>query len=534
MSIGVPAGLTMVSARSSAAWHPAENDMADWSDGYITNIEYTSGFYSGLSPLAQNFALLYRGYAGPQLADGFTYCELGCGRGFSTALLAAANPAGAFWGIDFNPSHISDAEQLKQATSVPNVSFLELSFAESLTAELPKFDFISLHGVWSWISPDNRRAILDFIYAKLKPGGVVYISYNALPGWSAAAPLRQLLVERLRGQSGATPDSIEAALSFAGRVRDAGAGYFRANPASGKRLDSFASMPKNYLAHEYFNAHWSASYHSEVVAELAAAKLTFAAPSVLSEQMDAFLLAPPARELLKEVTDPVARETIRDYFLNAQFRRDLFVRGARQLSEAERNERLLQTRLVLTRPAPQFPFKVSVPVGEVTIDANPAKAVFDTLTEGPRTLGEILKDPAIAGGDSGNTAFKAITVLLAGGAILPALGPEREELGRERAASFNQTMLARFGSERQEHTLASPVLGTGMAVPPTEQMFLVHAAGDKAPPIDKLIQEMAARNRSFMKDGKPASEDETKAELKAALGAFRQERLPIYRRLGMC
>jgi hypothetical protein len=87
-----------------------------------------------------------------------------------------------------------------------------------------------------------------------------------------------------------------------------------------------------------------------VVAELAAAKLTFAAPGELSEQMDTFLLTPPAQELLKEVTDPIARETIRDYFLNTQFRRDLFVRGARQLSEAERNERLLQTRLVLTRP----------------------------------------------------------------------------------------------------------------------------------------------------------------------------------------
>jgi SAM-dependent methyltransferase len=505
--------------------------MADWSDGYITNIEYTSGFYAGLSPLAQNFALLYRGYAGPQLADGFTYCELGCGRGFSTALLAAANPAGAFWGIDFNPSHISDAEQLKQATSVPNVTFLELSFVESLTAELPKFDFISLHGVWSWIGQDNRKAILDFIYAKLKPGGVVYVSYNALPGWSAAAPLRQLLVERLRGQSGTTPDTIEAALSFAGRVRDAGAGYFRGNPVSGRRLDSFASLPKNYLAHEYFNAHWSASYHSEVVAELAAAKLTFAAPSVLSEQMDAFLLAPPARELLKEVTDPVARETIRDYFLNTQFRRDLFVRGARQLSEAERNERLLQMPLVLTRPPPQYPFKVSVPVGEVTINANPAKAVFDALAEGPRMLGDILKDSAVTGGDGGDAAFKAITVLLAGGAILPALGPEQEDIRRERVARFNRAMLAR--SERQEHTLASPVLGSGMAVPPTDQMFLVHAAGDKTPPIENLVKEMAARNRTFVKDGVPASPEEAEAQLKAALVAFRHERLPIYRRLGM-
>jgi hypothetical protein len=172
-------------------------------------------------------------------------------------------------------------------------------------------------------------------------------------------------------------------------------------------------------------------------------------------------------------------------------------------------------------------------VGEVTIDANPAKAVFAALAEGPRMLGDLLKDSAIAGGDGGNLAFKAITVLLAGGAILPALGPEQEDIRRERVARFNRAMLARFGSERQEHALASPVLATGMAVPPTDQMFLVHAVGNKTPPIDKLVEEMAARNRTFIKDGKPASAEETKAELKAALTAFRHERLPIYRRLGL-
>lgn len=511
--------------------------MADWSDGYVTHIDYTSGFYAGLSPLAQNFALLYRGFAAPQLSEGFTYCELGCGHGFSTTLLAAANPQGAFWGIDFNPAHISSAEQLKQATGVANVTFLEQSFAEALKAELPRFDFIALHGVWSWITRDNRRAIIDFIYAKLKPGGVVYISYNALPGGAAAAPLRQLLVERLRGQGDPTPEAIDTALAFAARLRDAKAGYFLANAPGGARLDAISKLPRNYIAHEYFNREWSASYHSEVAAELGAAKLVFAAPSVLGEQMDQLRLLPEARELLKEVTDPTARETIRDYFVNAQFRRDLFVRGARQLSEAERNERLLQTRLALTRPAPEFPVKVAVPVGEVTIDANPAKAVFDALAERPRRLVDILKDPQVEATGGGNLAFQAIAILLAGGAIMPAheqeQGQEQEDMRRDSVARFNRAVLARLGTERQEQTLAASVLGTGMVVPPTDQMFLLQASADEAPPVSALVQEMAARNQTIMKDGKPAPPAEAEAELELALRAFRGERLPIYRRSGL-
>ena len=506
--------------------------MADWADGYVTNMDYTSGFYPGLSPLAQNFSLLYRGYATPSLADGFSYCELGCGHGFSTALLAAANPQGAFWGIDFNPTHIASAQQLKRAGDIENVTFLEQSFAEALKADLPRFDYIALHGVWSWISRENRQAIVDFIYAKLNPGGVVYISYNALPGWAAAAPLRQLMVERLRGQGEPTPDAIGAAIAFAQKLRDANAGYFAVNAQSGKRLDAIAAMSRNYLAHEYLNRDWSPAYHSDVVADLSAAKLGFAAASGLVEQMDPLVLPPQANELLKEVTDQTARETIRDYFMNTQFRRDLFVRGARLLPAAERNDRLLATRVVLMRTPPPLPFKVRVPLGEVTIEANPAQAVFEILAEGPCMLGEILKDRRVESSGGGNAAFQTIAILMAVGAILPALGPEDQAKRRESTARFNRAALARLGTQHSEHTLASPLLGTGLTLPPAEQMLLLTASGP-TPAIEQLMQVMIKRPADPKAGEPPLSPDQRRADLEKTLGEFRRDRLPVYQRLGL-
>jgi len=62
-------------------------------------------------------------------------------------------------------------------------------------SDLPDFDFITLHGIYSWISPENRRTIVEFMRRKLKPGGIVYISYNCMPGWAGMMPLRRLLVE---------------------------------------------------------------------------------------------------------------------------------------------------------------------------------------------------------------------------------------------------------------------------------------------------------------------------------------------------
>ena len=38
-----------------------------------------------------------------------------------------------------------------------------------------------------------REAIVSFINKKLKPGGMVLVSYNALPGWSAMMPLRAIM-----------------------------------------------------------------------------------------------------------------------------------------------------------------------------------------------------------------------------------------------------------------------------------------------------------------------------------------------------
>lgn len=38
---------------------------------------------------------------------------------------------------------------------------------------LPQFDFITLHGIYTWVSRENRQHIVDFIARYLKPGGIV-------------------------------------------------------------------------------------------------------------------------------------------------------------------------------------------------------------------------------------------------------------------------------------------------------------------------------------------------------------------------
>src|SRR5262249_54927729 len=228
---------------------------------------------------------------------------------------------------------------------------LEKSFAELAGEQLPDFDYITLHGVYSWVSDENRRAIVDFIRRRLKPGGLVYISYNCLPGWASVAPLRELMMQYAARQTGPLPQRIKSSLAFAQELGKAKAKFFTGNPGAGPRLDRMAGQATNYLAHEYFNKDWTLLYHADVVADMNAAKLTYAGSATLLEQFDDVLASRDALALYKDINDRILRETVKDFVLNQQFRRDIYVRGAPKLDMRAQVAAAMKMRLVV-RPPP--------------------------------------------------------------------------------------------------------------------------------------------------------------------------------------
>src|SRR5262249_43548645 len=154
--------------------------------------------YRELAPTFLNFACVINGVVAPEPEKPLRYCELGCGRGYGTVLLAAANPNSHYVGIDFNPAHIAEARGLAKRAGVSNVTFLEMSFGDAATSsrpELADFDIVALHGVYTWIMPEVKAQIIDFVREKLVSGGLVYVSYNCMPGWAPVGPMQRLLKE---------------------------------------------------------------------------------------------------------------------------------------------------------------------------------------------------------------------------------------------------------------------------------------------------------------------------------------------------
>jgi hypothetical protein len=53
----------------------------------------------------------------------------------------------SFWGVDFHPGQIDNANRQARAAGLANITFDDLSFEQMLGRDLPKFDVVALHGI---------------------------------------------------------------------------------------------------------------------------------------------------------------------------------------------------------------------------------------------------------------------------------------------------------------------------------------------------------------------------------------------------
>jgi len=503
-----------------------------WAEGYVVDVDYTQGYYRDLAPALLRFVTLLGGVRAAEIEADFTYYELGCGHGFSAALHAAANPAGRFIGVDFNPTHIQNAQLLARDAGIGNIRFLEKSFAELLETDLPEAEIIGLHGVWTWIGDEQRRQIVEFIRRRLKPGGIVYLSYNCLPGLAQVAPLQRLLAEHAALGVGERIEQVRRSIAFAARLEQSGALYFGASPVAKARLARLGTQDPHYVAHEYYNANWSLYYHADVARALGEAKLNFVGSTALLDNFEQFVLKPEMAKLVAEVKDRTVAETVKDFARNQVFRKDVFVRGAPQATPAELDTMLGRTRFALARPRSRCTLKGATPAGQVTLNEEAYAPVLDALARAPMTFEELGRAPETRKLDH-KQLRQAVFGMAALGNVLPALPAAGEEARRAATARFNKAVLSKPASGPADSVLASPVLGLGMFVNFIDRIFLDGPQGE--PEAADYVQAVMAKRGLKLAKGEKAVEGES--ELRTVLTErarfFFTELLPFYRQLGV-
>lgn len=444
----------------------------DWNEGYFTQLPYTFGYYREMCPSFLRFCLLTRGFEPPP-ASAFAYCELGMGNGYSINVHAAAN-AGEFTGIDFMPEHVVFARDLARAAQ-SGLKALDESLAE-FDRPGDNFDYICMHGLWSWVSEANRQRIVDILTRRLKPGGVCYLSYNCWPGWSAGFPLRALLTlfDAYYGTPGLDAGQrIENDFSLATAFLACEPLFLNASDWIAEQFNAMKKESIPYLAHEFFNRDWHVDWFKDVAERLFEARLEFGASARAAENIPGFGLTPDAARFLGEIRNINVREQLWDFLCNTRFRKDIFIKGSRRLDPAAARRALAEERIIAATPAEALDPVINCGMGSFGMDLEAHGRVMEILAShayAAKSVAEIyeplaarLKFPEFMG---------ILARLVDKGNAQPA-NSEKVAIGRTRfCQNLNMAIFHDFDAKNGMLALASPVTGAGFTVTAEEMGFL--------------------------------------------------------------
>lgn len=515
--------------------------MTSWSNGYVNDIEYLPGFYIQQTPGHIQLACLIKGYEPPLSSPHFTYCELGCGQGTTANVIAAANPYAHVVAIDFNPAHIARAQRNAVEYGLNNIEFLELSFGELLHKNsLKNFDIVSLHGVWSWISHNDRMAIVSFLKEAVKPGGIVYLSYNSMPGWTPILPFQRLLLEHSRLNIERSDKRVVTSLDFIEKIKELGCSSLgdtkflaRFRPSEKMRETEDQAI---YLAHEYLNENWQPLYHADTARMLEEAKLNFVASATILDNFDDLVLTPEQREISTQFPKGIMQETIKDYFVNRPFRRDIFIRGAQKISDSRRESLLGDIGLALTVEQSEAKFTIKALAGEATLPKEQYEPIFRFLAETPRTLKDVAEFLDCERLEKRPSVVEIAGILVGTNQAMPL--PWGIDLKKDFSTQFfnHKIVQSIILEESSIIALASPLSGSGLNLNALEAtIYYLSASGLSGEDLRQQSLKLISKSkRPLLIDGEVvANPEELEKRLSEAISWCINNRVNIWKNLLM-
>jgi SAM-dependent methyltransferase len=418
---------------------------------YVTDVPYVRTFIRELAPAWLDHVALVSGFVPPSRNGEFSWCDLGCGQGLTATIFAATHPTGRFVGIDFMATHIENARRFAAECGIKNVEFHAADFAAATEADFGGFDYIVSHGVYSWVDDRTQNALRRFIDCYLKPGGLAYVSYYAIPGRAADVPVQRLVRTLGLTLSGDSASRCAAAIEIVNKLTELKVPALVGSPIA-MSLKENARLRLAYLSHELMLEHWQPLCVTEVRAAMRSIGLQPAGSAALVENYDSFVLGKVARKTLATIADPDARELARDFFIDQFFRRDIFIRQGRELDANERRAQLLATCFALTSPVNAIEYKMQTPAGQLRYDNAVARNIVAALAGGPRLLVDICTEFDLSPQDVLANAL----VLSAGGALRPV------ERSRTAVQNLNEAICRRLGGPEEIRNFA---LQCGTALP---------------------------------------------------------------------
>lgn len=519
-----------------------------WMSGYPAELPYIAAYYPEQSPVHLELAGVFSGVDAPRAARPYRFLELGCGVGASLAVLAASNPSSEFVGVDFSPAEIRRGLRLASEAGLSNLKLVEADFVDLAKERrsLGTFDFVVCHGVYTWVAPDVRRAIVDILGASTEPGALVYVGYNSLPGWAGAIGLQKLLALIADGKSGDSDARFQAALADVIRLRDEALVDVDLDflPDSLKSaLDKIASAPASafrYAAHEYLSKHWSPLFRIDLVRDLERAKLDFIGTTHLLDRFPETMLSPAQRALFDGRPATTTAQLL-EFVRPPRFRRDVFARGRAPIQDHVRRRRVANTLVTLLCPPDDFVYQTPVHLGVAEVPRNSYQPLVERVGVGVAETGSLVDLAARNGSHLG--AEEIVAMLVGSGQAAPCVSSEATSDPRLLKANGAVAEFALSSDAVRHLALASPRIGGGFPTEtPSMSLYQILSAEDAGPYTNERLRRMEealiaateGRGESFFRNGvEVAGDDEKRSVARIAVDRGVSALAPKWRALGI-
>jgi methyltransferase-like protein len=255
-----------------------------------------------------------------------------------------------------------------------------------VTPELGVFDYIIVHGVYSWVPKTVQTKILDICRQNLAPNGVAYVSYNAYPGWHMLGAVRQMMLfhtrdiadPRMRATQARSlvdflVESVPAEGSAPGSLFGA-YGHFLQHG-----IDRLKSNSDAYILHDDLEEINQPLYFYEFAEQAAQHGLEYLAEADFATVFPNYFPPKVKEQLLKMSRDVVEMEQYMDFLRVRTFRRTLLVHDGLLKNRSLKAERVLSLFMAShARPVSEQPDIAGVNVEQFRSGSGGSGATLST------------------------------------------------------------------------------------------------------------------------------------------------------------
>lgn len=365
--------------------------MSNWNQKFKYDLPSAYASSKEINPAYLHYVLTSKGFACPDLKEGNSLI-IGSGKSLPLTLQTACKSSN-WQGVEFNPNLVNMAKRRAKQCQI-NIDLSSDDLSEFAKRDnLPKFDLICLHGVWSWISKEDQELIVDIVAKHLNDGGIFFISYNCTVGMINYESVRDLINLYDKTKNLSSIDDQQRVLNigqFIFPIAELNPAYVVSQPDFANRIQDATCNPKPFLS-DSLNTYWSMDHFSEVAQRLERADVGYVCSAKSADHLDHINLTKEQIEFLEPLIGNNLYEETRDFILNQRFRHDIYIKGALPLSPDEYLSELSSHFVVMLSDLSDFDYKLVGNRGDVELN----KAIYEPLINilgdnEPKNIGAVL------------------------------------------------------------------------------------------------------------------------------------------------